>query len=118
MKFTPALFLILATQAAQACELCAIYSAGNALGESGNGVSFALAEQFIPYPTPKLDGKEVQGPNPSYVDSSITHLVPGYNFSPRFGVNLNLPLTYLNFQRRDVRYSLVAPPVFFTEKGT
>jgi hypothetical protein len=118
MKFTPVLLLILATQAGQACELCAIYSAGNALGESGNGLSFALSEQFIPYRTSQLDGEEVQDPNKSYVDSSITHLVPGYNFSPRFGVSLNLPLTYLDFKRSDVRYSLVAPPVFFTEKGT
>ena len=48
----------------------------------------------------------------------MTHVVPGYNFSSRFGVSLNLPLTYLNFQRTDLRYSATAPPVLFTEKGT
>lgn len=118
MKLVPAFFLLLALPAAPACELCAIYSAANAQGQSSGGFSFTVAEQYIPYRTSQFEGREVKLVNPSYVDSSISHLVPGYNFSPRFGVSLNVPLTYLNFQRSDLRYSLTAPPVFFTEKGS
>jgi len=118
MKLALPFFLFLAATSGQACELCAIYNAGNALGESGGGFAFAISEQYIPYRTSQFQGEETSGHNPSYVDSSITHLVPAYNFSPRFGVNLNLPIEYLDFKRRDVRYSLAAPPQFFTEQGT
>jgi hypothetical protein len=118
MKFTLALLLVLTVQVGPACELCAIYNAGDALGESGGGLSFAISEQYIPYRTSQFESEETSGHNPSYFDSSITHLVAGYNFTPRFGVSLNLPLTYLDFKRSDIRYSLVAPPQFFTEQGT
>jgi hypothetical protein len=117
MKFTLALILLLAIHAASACELCAIYNSDNALGASSSGLSFNVAEQYVPYRTRQDDG---QNPRPatSYVDSSMTHLVPAYNFSSRFGVSLSVPLVYLNFRRTDLRYSLTAPPVLFTERGT
>jgi hypothetical protein len=117
MKFTSAFIVLIAGHVAQACELCAVYSAGSALGETGHGLSFSLAEQYIPYRTTQFDGQEVTVATPSYVDSSITHIVPGYNFSPRFGISFNLPLVYLGFRRTDLRYSLTAPPVLFTEQG-
>jgi hypothetical protein len=103
---------------ARPCELCAIYSASSARGESSSGFLFTVAEQFIPYHTVQLDGQELKFPNADFVDSSFTHLVPGYNFSPRFGLNLNAPLVYRSFRRTDVRYSLTDPPVFATERGT
>src|SRR6267143_289372 len=117
MKLALALILLPVIQIAPACELCAIYNSGNAQGESSSGFLFNVAEQYIPYRTRQDDGQNSQ-PATSYVDSSITHLVPAYNFSSRFGVSLNVPLVYLNFQRTDLRYSLTAPPVQFTEKGT
>jgi len=116
MRFLFVLFLTLG--AARACELCAIYNAGNVAGESEAGFIFTLSEQYVPYRNTMLRGKEVTDPNPSFVDSSVTHLVPGYNFSSRFGINLNIPITYLDFKRSDIRYSTTAPPVFYTEKGT
>jgi hypothetical protein len=100
-----------------ACDLCAIYNASNARGESGSGFLFTVSEQFIPFRTVQADGHEVHPANPDFLDSAITHLVPGYNLSPRLGVSLNLPLSYRNFQRTDLRYSLTAPPVFQTERG-
>jgi len=117
MKLTLLLLMLLPIPAALACELCAIYNSDNALGASSSGLLFNVAEQYVPYRTRQDDG---QNPRPatSYVDSSITHLVPAYNFSSRFGVSLNVPLVYLNFQRTDLRYSLTAPPAQFTEKGT
>jgi hypothetical protein len=116
------LFLMLTflaiTHVAGACELCAIYNAGSAQGQSESGFLFTIAEQYIPYRTPQFDGEEVSIANPSYVDSSITHFVPGYNFNSWLGVSVNIPVTYLSFRRTDLRYSLTAPPVLFTEKGT
>ena len=48
MKLSCGLALMLAGQVATACELCAIYSADNALGNSGSGFWFSIAEQYIP----------------------------------------------------------------------
>jgi hypothetical protein len=100
-----------------ACDLCAIYSATDARGESSGGFHFSVAEQFISFGTPRFEGKEVSS-NGDFVDSSITHLVPGYNFSERFGVSLNVPVVYRSFQRSDFRYSLTGPPVFEVQRDT
>jgi hypothetical protein len=118
MRLYSTLTLLIAAQTAGACELCAIYNAGSAQGQSESGLLFTIAEQYIRFRTPQFDGEEVSVSNPSYVDSSITHFVPGYNFNSWLGVSVNIPLTYLNFRRTDLRYSLTAPPVLFTEKGT
>jgi hypothetical protein len=37
--------------------------------------------------------------NDAYLDTSITHFVPAYNFSEQFGVSLNIPMIYRNFRR-------------------
>jgi hypothetical protein len=118
MRLFLTLTLLLAAHTAGACELCAIYNAGNAQGQSQSGFLFTIAEQFVAYDTPQFEGEEVSVAKPSYVDSSITHFVPGYNFNSWLGVSVNIPVTYLNFRRTDLRYSLTAPPAFFTEKGT
>ena len=99
-----------------ACDLCAVYSADNARGESEAGFLFTLSEQFIPYRTVQKDGEELP-PNPTldsiYLDSSITHFVPGYNFSERFGLSLNVPFVYHRFRRIELQ-----PTGFLTEEGT
>jgi hypothetical protein len=118
MRFPFTLFLLAVVQATSACELCAIYNAGSAQGQSESGFLFTISEQYVPYETPQFDGKEVSVPNPSFVDSSITHIVPGYNFTSWLGVSVNIPVTHLDFRRTDLRYSLTVPPVLFTEKGT
>jgi hypothetical protein len=100
----------------RACDLCAIYSAANARGESEAGFLFTISEQYIPYRTVQKDGQELPF-NPTlnsiYLDSSITHFVPGYNFSERFGVNLNVPVVYNHFNRIELQ-----PTGFVTERGT
>jgi hypothetical protein len=118
IAFSAVVGLALAGGTAHACELCAIYTATTARGESSGGFLFTISEQFIPYRTPQFYGKEVHPVNPDFLDSSITHLVPSYNFSPRLGVSLSLPLNYRDFQRTDVRYSLSGPPVLETQRGT
>jgi hypothetical protein len=103
---------------AMACDLCAIYSANDARRESRPGFVFAVAELFVPFRTLQFEGTEVTSSNPDFLDRSITHLAPGYNFSKRFGLNLNVPLVYQSFQRSDVRYALNGADVFYTERGS
>lgn len=110
--------LLLPALSGLACDLCAIYSATDAREGSRGGFHFTVAEQFIPFGTPQLEGEEVSAASGDFVDSSITHLVPGYNFSERFGVSLNLPVVYRSFQRSDFRYSLTGPPVFEVERDS
>jgi hypothetical protein len=117
IKFVAAVLLLAAAKSLSACEFCAIYNADNAVRQSGSGFWFNVSEQYIPYRTAQFNGEEVSGPNPNYVDKSITHLVPGYSFSPNFGISLNVPLTYINFRRHDIEYSRTALPQFITEKG-
>src|SRR5262245_5235463 len=100
----PLVFCLLATTDS-ACDLCAIYSSNNPMNPSGRGFQFTLSEQFVPFGTRQFDGEEIP-PTPGvpteYLDRSITHLVPGYNFSSWFGVNLNVPINYRQFRRRDI----------------
>ena len=70
-----------------ACELCAIYNANGARGEFRSGLSLTVEEQFIPFRTEQFQGHEVNLPYTNYLDNSITHLVPTYNFSPRLGIS-------------------------------
>ncbi|MEK7781877.1 MAG: hypothetical protein AAB370_10305 [Verrucomicrobiota bacterium] len=103
---------------ANSCDLCAVYRAEETKTEGGQGLIVSLAEQYIPYRTVQFEGNELQLANPDYVDSSVTHLVVGYDFSRRFGISLNVPFHHLKFRRTDLRYSLGAPAVLTTETGT
>ena len=91
-----------------ACDLCAIYRATNARGESSAGFIMTLSQQYVEYGTLQDNGKEFHQPptrpgvpryEEAYLDTSITHVVPGYNFSDQFGVSLNIPLIYRQFRR-------------------
>jgi hypothetical protein len=119
LKGTVALLLLgFAVPRGFACELCAVYSAGSARGESSSGFLIGVSEQFTSYRTTHFNGEEIDIADPDYLDSSITHIVSTYNFSPRFGVSLSLPLVYNLFRRFDVRYSERAPPVSGTEESS
>jgi len=86
----------------RACELCAIYSASSARGESSHGLSFTVAEQFTSQGTLQAEGEPfalVPFLRDAHLDSFYTHFVPGYNFSSRFGVSLNMPVIYRQFRR-------------------
>lgn len=86
---------------AAGCDLCAIYMAGQARGEIGRGIFAGIAEQFTHMGTVQVDGREVPNPSGQYLDSSISQLFLGYNFSESFGVQFNLPLIYRSFKRPD-----------------
>lgn len=115
--FLSALVLIAWKLTSPACDLCAVYRAGDAKGETGQGLFLSVAEQFTPFRSTQFQSKKIELQNPSHLDSSITHFVLGYNDSPRWGLSASLPFQHLQYRRTDLRYSLSAPPVFFTETG-
>jgi len=93
--------MLLFLHAAWGCDLCAVYNTDAARGELGQGFSFTLSEQFIPCGTVQLNGNELPPSvlDQNFVDSSMTHIVPTWNFSDRFGISANLPLIHRRFDR-------------------
>ncbi len=85
--------------ALRACDLCAIYAAGQARGEIGKGPFAGAAEQFTHYGTLQLEGSEVPNRLGQYLNSSITQVLLGYNFTTRLGLQLNAPFIYREFER-------------------
>jgi hypothetical protein len=112
--------LLLLGRAALACDLCAISSAGSARGESTAGFLFTLSEQFVASDTEQRNGVEHKpgpGEDHYWYDKSITHLVPGYNFSERVGISLNVPIIYEEFNRLYLRYNNSGLLIPTTERG-
>ena len=102
---------------ARACDLCGCYTpqldampqmestsdqplpAGPAHRSWADRDYFAIAEQFTHFGTVQVDGEEMANPTGQYLNSSITQLVGGYSFNPRFALQLNVPLIYRSFER-------------------
>jgi hypothetical protein len=123
------LFLLALTAAAQrahACDLCGCYTPqieampqtelsafGQTPSTTGHGwqdrIYTAIAEQFTHFGTLQFEGDEVANPTGQYLDSSITQLVAGYSFNPRFALQINVPLIYRSFER---------PEGFAIDRGT
>ncbi len=91
--------LALAVNTAEACDLCAIYSATRASGADARGFSAGLAEQYTSFGTVKLDGKTVSNPAGQRMDSWITQIFGSYTFNNRFGIQLTLPIIERHFKR-------------------
>lgn len=95
-------FAVLAVASAPsllACDLCAVYAASESRGELGKGLIIGGAEQFTHFGTLQQDGVEVPNGANQSLDSSITQVLLGYNFTERFGVQFNLPLIHRSFRR-------------------
>jgi len=90
--------LLLAPRLAGACDLCAIYTTTEAR-EERTGLLLGVAEQYTYFATEKNNGETVSNPFGERLRSSITQLVVGYNFVPRFGLQLNLPIISRTFRR-------------------
>jgi len=113
------LLLVLFGLSVQACDLCAIYRATNAKGESASGFLLTVSEQFTPYNVLQREGEPYHAIplyEEAYLNSSLTHVVPTYNFSEQFGVSLNLPVIYRSFRR--IQLQPVAPFGLEDETGT
>lgn len=104
-----------AVTATQACELCAIYSADSARGQSSSGFLFTMSEQFVESGRLQIDGEEIDFPGGDHLTSSITHLVPTWNFSSRVGLSVSVPLVYRSFRFTE---QVLGAPAPVTETGT
>jgi hypothetical protein len=81
-----------------ACDLCAVYTA-TIMQESGTGVWLGLAQQFTSFGTLRSGTDKVTNGSSEWLESSITQVVIGYNVSPRWGVQLNVPFVSRRFRR-------------------
>src|ERR1051325_4690886 len=99
-----------------ACELCSLYNADAAMGRSGGGFSLNVSEQFVAWDTVQRNGERLPHSvlDSLYVDKSMTHVVPTWNFSPRFGVGLSIPLIYETYREMHL---LPADPFVETTSG-
>jgi len=86
---------------AMACDLCSVYSAMQARGEIEKGFTLGVAEQFTHYGTLQKDGHKWPNYLDQHLDSAISQVFAGYNFTDRFGVQVNVPIIYRSFQRAD-----------------
>jgi hypothetical protein len=89
--------LLAAARSALACDLCAIYSAVEAQGQSGQGFVGGFAEQFTYFHTFQSDGRNATNPDGEYLNSLISQLFVGYNFNDRIGVQFSLPVIYRTY---------------------
>lgn len=94
---------------ASACDSCAIYTASEALGVSTTGWFTAVASQYTYFGTTQVDGHEVPNEADQHLASAVTQAIVGYNFTPRFSAQVNLPYIYRSYNR---------PEGFLTDKGT
>lgn len=112
-----ALITALSALSAVACDLCGCYTpqlealpqtssetpfgqpAGMSMTSWRDHLYLAIGEQFTYFNTVQIDGREVANPTNQYLASSITQLVAGYSFTPRFALQANVPLIYRSFQR-------------------
>jgi hypothetical protein len=86
---------------AVACDLCSVYSAMQARGEIDKGFTIGVAQQFTHYGTLQEDGHKIPNDLDQHLDSSISQLFAGYNFTDRLGIQVNVPIIYRSFQRAD-----------------
>jgi hypothetical protein len=82
-----------------ACDLCAIYAASQAQGQTGTGWFVGAAEQFTHFGTAQTDGHRVPDTVGQYLDSSISQILAGYNFTEQFGLQFNVPIIDRSFKR-------------------
>ena len=85
--------------AAEACDVCAIYTATE-MREGRTGFRIGVGEQYTRFGRLQDDGHEIHNPG-EYIDSSITQLLFGYDFVPKLGVQLNVPIIDRQFRRME-----------------
>ena len=104
MKYFAFAFLFLCAfacflETAEACDLCSVYSAANASGQGGSGVTAGVAEQFSHYGTLQDSGTKVPNTVGQYMDSSVTQVFASYDVNNRWGVQVTVPVIYRSFKR-------------------
>lgn len=92
-------------QPALACDLCAIYAATEAQGGSGEGFFAGVAEQYTRFNTLQIGGHDVPNEGNQFLNSSLSQVFAGYNFSDRIGAQFNLPVIYKSYGYQNSRGS-------------
>lgn len=90
--------LVAGPELARACDLCSVYTAGMARGET-SGWFTGASEQFTRYDELRDDGHRIKDDSGQYLDSSITQLFLGYGFTDRFAMQINLPYIHRSYKR-------------------
>ena len=100
MRLRRLLMVLLAATpvAAGACDLCSVYTAGMARGET-SGWFTGASEQFTRYDELRDEGHRIDADSGQYLDSSITQVFLGYGFSDRFAMQVNVPYIHRSFKR-------------------
>ncbi len=98
MRYAPFGALLACAPLAHACDLCAVYTAGMAHGET-TGWYAGASTQFTRYDELRMDGHRVHADSGQYLDSSITQLFVGYGITNRLGVQVTLPYIHRSFER-------------------
>jgi hypothetical protein len=109
MKTLTIASLLSAAAASQlvACDCCSVYCAVESR-KAEKGFFAGATEQFTHFGTMQQDGHKVDNAAGQWLDSSITQVFAGYNFTKRFGVQFNLPFIHREFTR---------PEGFATDRG-
>lgn len=81
-----------------ACDLCPCDLPAMDF-KSAAGWHARVSEQFTHFGTLQMDSHSIPNPAGEYLDSSITQLIIGYDFSRALGVQLGVPLVHRSFQR-------------------
>jgi len=102
------MLLAIAPSLAGACDLCSVYTAGMARGET-SGWFTGASEQFTRYDELRDEGHRIEEDSGQYLDSSITQLFVGYGVTDRLTLQLNVPYIHRSFKR---------PEGGVNEKGT
>ena len=88
-----------AVTTAVACDLCSVYNAPLAQHVFEPGPNVGVAEQFTRFDTLQHSGHEVPNDVPQWLNSSISQVAAGYQFTGRFGLQFNLPVIYRSWRR-------------------
>jgi hypothetical protein len=82
-----------------ACDLCAVYAATEARGDTGKGFFAGLAEQYTYFNTFQSGGENAPNPDGERMRSLISQAFIGYNSNNRIGVQFNLPVIYKQWSK-------------------
>ena len=90
--------ILLASRAAWACDMCAVYTATEAQ-ITRTGFRVGVAEQYTPFNDLQDAGNPVPNPAGEFINSSITQFVLGYAPAPRYGIQINVPYIYRGYRK-------------------
>lgn len=90
--------LLLGVSAARACDVCAVYTATQ-MREERTGLLVGLAEQATRYSTRLPDPAGGTRDAGERLNSFITQVLVGYDFHPKFRVQVNVPIIARDYHR-------------------